>query len=534
MKKTPARVAQRLLGMKLSLSIPLVVRKEKLGVLGIIWKKDSFTDFDREVLSTFANQIAIAIYNARLFTQTQTQVKQLDNKAKDLQALLDISSVSISKLKSANALQEIMNAIPDKFGYLGYKGGGFLKYSSKKKEVHLVSVTGGTVIEALKKIMGNDYDTIHKDITEDDSDLLAKAVEDQNFVKFEKVSDFLASKRMKRSLVDRIQKTIGVKSGLIVPIMLREKLEGVLVLGNEQEVSKITTRDEEIMRTFANNLSLTFENTQLYKQVKNRLAEVKEANERLKLLDEAKTNFVSITSHQLRTPIAGVKGYLSMLLEGDFGEMTQEQKEIMRFNLANIERLVKLIDLFLDVSKIEAGKLRLDKEECDLSAIIKSVMQEFSNQIAVKKKLKVIYDKPSEKSNVTCDSERIRHVISNLVDNAIKYTPEGKIEISLEVKDDREIIKIKDNGIGVSKKEAPRLFDKFVRAEGGYRNNANGSGLGLYIVKRIVEGHGGKVWVESPGEGKGATFYVEILKKASKKYGEIKGYSPEEKDKNTK
>ncbi|MBU1118543.1 GAF domain-containing sensor histidine kinase [Patescibacteria group bacterium] len=498
------------------IAIPIIYKDRAIGTILFTKDKGDFAD-DIVLLKTFTDLIATAINNARLFSQTQQQIKQLDEKARDLESLLDLSAVAIGKLEAGSVIQNVLDAVPKKFNHLGYVAGAFLELNQKTNELKLNALTDGKVIVSIKSVtkqkLYNQRCMLDK---KDPEGLYQKLIHDE-CIYFEDASDFCSSsKGITKKVVNQIQRAVGVKSGLILAVTLRGEIEGVLIMASRKDISEITKRDEEIMRTFANQLGLAFENLQLYEKLKKRIDELNEANERLKTLDEVKTNFVSIASHQLRTPISGVKGYLSMLMEGDFGKMTDKQKEVIQLNLANIERLVKLIDLFLDVSKIEAGKLVLEEQQCDLVALIDDVVHEFENQLAIRKHLSLEFKKPKKKSSVLCDEERMHHVIANIVDNAIKYTPEGTITISLDVEEDKEIVTVKDTGIGIAKDETSRLFEKFVRAEGGYRHNANGSGLGLYIVKKFVEGHGGKVWVKSDGRGKGATFGVELTKKREK------------------
>lgn len=232
---------------------------------------------------------------------------------------------------------------------------------------------------------------------------------------------------------------------------------------------------------------------------------LKEIHQRLKLLDQAKSNFVTIVSHQLRTPISTLKGYLSMLLGGDFGRLSVEQEGILVQNQESIERLSRLINLFLDVSQIEAGRLKLTKEKCDLVNLIQLTANEIK-PLVENKGLTLKLNLPAKKVPLNADPGRIRDVLYNLIDNAIKYSDQGQITVKAEVLPREVRVSVKDQGIGIAKEEANKLFSKFVRGGGGAKVNAGGAGLGLFIVKRLTEAHGGRVFVESEGVGKGATF----------------------------
>jgi len=231
--------------------------------------------------------------------------------------------------------------------------------------------------------------------------------------------------------------------------------------------------------------------------------------EELERISRAKTEFISITSHQLRTPLTVIKGYLSMILEGVYGEVSEKLKKVLEnIYLAN-ERLIKLVNSFLNVSKIELGKLELELERADIVEIVESVVKEM--EIAAKEKnLYLKFEKPKEVPKILIDKEKIREIILNLVDNAIKYTQEGGVEVKLQILNNRLQIVVADTGEGLTKEEKEKLFESFSRGSAGQKYWVEGAGIGLYVAKKIVELHQGKIWVESEGKGKGSKFYVEL------------------------
>jgi len=231
--------------------------------------------------------------------------------------------------------------------------------------------------------------------------------------------------------------------------------------------------------------------------------------EELERISRAKTEFISITSHQLRTPLTVIKGYLSMILEGVYGEVSEKVKKVLEnIYLAN-ERLIKLVNSFLNVSKIELGKLELELERADISEIVESVVREM--EIAAKEKnLYLKFEKPKEVPKILIDKEKIREIILNLVDNAIKYTQRGGVEVKLQILNNRLQIVVADTGEGLTKEEKEKLFESFSRGSAGQKYWVGGAGIGLYVAKKIVELHQGKIWVESEGRGKGSKFYVEL------------------------
>ncbi len=241
------------------------------------------------------------------------------------------------------------------------------------------------------------------------------------------------------------------------------------------------------------------------KKLKKITSALQEANARLTKLDEAKTEFLSITSHQLRTPLSAIKGYLSMLSDGDYGKMTKEQNDIVGVLLRNSERLIRLINIFLNISRIESGRLKILKTKQNINNIISDIIKSLEIE-ATEKNIKIEFKTKSDIST-SCDSDKVTDVILNLIDNAIKYTPNGgKIVIEVKKMEKYVLVSVTDTGRGISYEELDELFNKFRRGKDINKVDTSGVGLGLYIAKKIIEGHSGNIWAESDGYGKGSTF----------------------------
>jgi len=236
------------------------------------------------------------------------------------------------------------------------------------------------------------------------------------------------------------------------------------------------------------------------------------ANVELKRLDQAKSEFISIASHQLRTPLTIIKGYISMIREGSYGKVSPEIGTTMNKVYLSNERLIKLVNDLLDLSRMESGRMKYEFAEMDLKALVDSIVDEF--QLPAKDKGINIARSQSQAGGlpkIFGDAWKLRQVIFNLVDNSLKYTNAGGIEIKLEKEDDSLKLSVKDSGIGMSQETAGAVFHKFVRGgKEASKINAGGTGLGLYIAKRIVDDHKGEIWAESDGEGKGSTFFIKI------------------------
>jgi len=241
------------------------------------------------------------------------------------------------------------------------------------------------------------------------------------------------------------------------------------------------------------------------------------ANSKLKELDNAKTEFVSIVAHQLQSPPTTIKGYSMLLSEGNYGELTLEQKDIIQKIFNANEQQVAFVDDLLSVSRLESGRVIFNFEKYQMGEIC----QEVIDNLFVKAKDKSLYLEFNKQMvpEVSVDRAKMREAVSNLVDNAIKYTKRGGVKLSLTIcslggerciRGNHLRIMVSDTGIGIPIDEMPRLFSKFSRGKDVKRLNANGTGLGLYVVKMITEGNRGKVWVESDGEGKGSRFIIEL------------------------
>lgn len=224
-------------------------------------------------------------------------------------------------------------------------------------------------------------------------------------------------------------------------------------------------------------------------------------------LERMKQELISLSTHELRAPITAIKGYLDMVLAGDTGGVNNETKETLAEVVIINQRLADLVDDLLNVGRIEQGRMTIRPEKVDLSGLIAQTEREYAPQ-AEDKKIKLIFqDKPIP--DVKADPKRLRQVLNNLISNALKYTKQGTIEIKVEKKDDGVICAVTDTGIGISKENQKKLFEKFYRVKTSETIQTTGTGLGLWITRKLLEMMGGKIWLESE-EGKGSTFYFQV------------------------
>lgn len=257
------------------------------------------------------------------------------------------------------------------------------------------------------------------------------------------------------------------------------------------------------------------------------------ANQKLKSLDRAKSEFISIASHQLRTPLTAIKGFISLILEGSYGNIDGSIRSALNKVYLSNERLIRLVEDLLSISRIESGRLEYKFRRWKIEEIVEDIADMFRLRARdAGLDFQVVIPKESL-AEVYIDGDKIREVISNLIDNAIKYTKKGFVHVSVSQKDNEYIrVIIKDSGVGVLAGDMPHLFEKFSRGKDTDRLHANGTGLGLYVGKQIIEAHGGKIHIFSEGENRGSTFILELSLKNGDAREKKDALSQKEKEEN--
>jgi len=302
---------------------------------------------------------------------------------------------------------------------------------------------------------------------------------------------------------------------LIVPLVQNDEIIGYMCMGENQRAG-YTSRDIRILGTISNELIIAIQNALSLQEVKDlnanleqRIAaatkELRASNAQLQRLDESKDEFISMASHQLRTPLTSIKGYVSMLMDGDVGDVTKEQKHLLQEAFMSSERMVRLISDFLNVSRLQTGKFMMDKRPVDLSKIVEQEIEALEPN-AKAHGLSFVYKRPKNVPELQLDEGKIQQVIMNFCDNAMYYSKEGsKIKVTLSATKGHVEFTVKDTGIGVPLSEQAQLFGKFFRATNARKQRPDGTGVGLFLAKKVVDGHHGKIIFESK-EGKGSTF----------------------------
>jgi signal transduction histidine kinase len=303
---------------------------------------------------------------------------------------------------------------------------------------------------------------------------------------------------------------------IIVRLETPNDVIGYCFFGHKTSGTAYDKRDLDLIRIARHEMAIAIQNTlrfdqiqkfndTLQQRIEDATKKLRRTNEQLQKLDTAKDEFVSMASHQLRTPLTSVKGYISMVLEGDVGKITPTQRQMLSEAFTSSERMVHLIGDFLNVSRLQTGKFMLEKKPVDLAKLASQEIDSLQTTIKAHG-LKLEYRKPSYFPVLMLDEGKVRQVLMNFIDNAIFYSQEGTtIKVKLSVEDGFAVVRVIDAGIGVPKSEQAHLFTKFFRASNARRQRPDGTGVGLFLAKKVISAHDGTMLFESE-EGKGSTF----------------------------
>lgn len=306
--------------------------------------------------------------------------------------------------------------------------------------------------------------------------------------------DTLLSKEM----IAEIAAAGHVRSSMVYPLLIQNEVIGALVLSLNRLKSDLVGYEQDSITSFINVIAVALDKAIVSEKLKL-------ANAQLKILDAARAEFITMASHQLRTPPSNIKWYLSAILANEFGQVDGEMRDALRKMDATNNSQISLIDALLNVSRIERGKLEFVFEEADLGEMTAFTLDQLE-PLATQKHLKLSYKKPKTAlPKIIMDKEKLRQVVSNMIDNAIKYSKRGKITVTLEKTKTDLTLHVQDTGKGMDKNELAAAFEKYGRGPDS-KKYAAGLGLGLYLARVIVNQHNGKIWAESAGVGKGSTF----------------------------
>jgi signal transduction histidine kinase len=454
------------------LAVPLLYKDRVIGVIEVINRKDGlpFVEDDKTLLSAFAGQAAVGIENARLFTLTD---QELAARVEELSVMQRIG-------RELNASLEIDRAMRITLEWA---------MRQSKAEAGLIGMLAD---EKLRVMAEQGY-----------GDLKDRLVDGLLPMDMPTVKSAMRTAQPQQiSLQAEAGGSIlpGAHTQIVIPIRREAVVIGLLFLESISD----TQQDVAFLNRLSDQAAIAISNAQLYE-------EVQQAN-------EAKSEFVSYVAHELKNPMTSIKGYTELLSAGAVGPINDMQTNFLNTIRSNVERMSTLVSDLNDNAKIEAGRLRLDYKAVDLPDVVDEVIRSARRQIEDKKQ-ELQLDIPGTLPQIWADRTRISQILINLVSNAHKYTLEsGKIIVGAEVTANRwepsraaQVVHIwvKDNGIGISPEDQPKIFGKFFRADDQKAREVPGSGLGLNITKSLVEMQGGKIWFESEYR-KGTTFHFTI------------------------
>ncbi len=462
------------------LCVPLTVKERIIGVIQLLNKiEGQFSQHDVERLMAIAAPVAIAIENARLYKLEQDRRHVADT-------LLEMSTTVGSTLDLNEVLETILDQLKQ---VVDYDSAAIMLL-----EAGILRVTAGRGFA--------DPRQMDIGITVEGHEHLSRPLQSGEPLIIPDVHQ--------SSSWEVVNGSEYIRSWIGVPLISGEKVIGLLTI-DKGEIDYYRDDAARLAAAFANQAAIAIEHARLF-------ADLQKVNKELVEANEAKTQFVSVVSHELRTPMTSIKGYTDMLLSGIVGELNETQLRFLGIVRANAARLSHLVNELLEISRIEAGRLKLHIEPIRLEDVVSEVVASLEKQIA-DKGLSLSLSISENLPLVLGDRDRVTQILVNLLSNAYRYTsPGGQITISVERFADHGnegalfvVTRVADNGIGISPEDQAKLFSRFFRADHPVVREQGGTGLGLSIVKSIIEMHRGSVWVESElGEGSTFSFTLPI------------------------
>jgi GAF domain-containing protein len=476
---------QQKVGYRTALGVPLLREGHPIGAIVLMRQTvRPFTDKQVELASSFADQAVIAIENVRLFDEVQTRTRELSQSVEELRALSEVSQAINSTLD----VEAVLTTIVAKAVQLsGTEAGTIYTFDESRQEFRLRATHGmdEEMIAAIRdRRIGVGKTTIGKAAAEGTPIQIADTLKDT-------------------SLVLDIIVQAGFRALLTVPLLRSDQIIGALVV-RRKEPGEFPEHTVKLLQTFADQSVLTIQNARLFREIEDKSRELAEASQH-------KSQFLANMSHELRTPLNAILGYTELMADGAYGEPSEKMLGILKRLEANGKHLLGLINDVLDLSKIEAGQLVLELSDYCIQDIAQTVRSTLE-PLATDKKLAFKVEMAGELPPGHGDGRRLTQVLINLVGNAIKFTDAGEIAIKAEAHNGSFHVSVRDTGPGISAADQAKLFQEFQQADNAITRKKGGTGLGLAISKRIIEMHGGRIWVESqPGQGSTFTFTLPVI-----------------------
>jgi signal transduction histidine kinase len=450
-----------------------------------------FTERQIKLVETFADQALIAIQNTRLFEEVQARTSELARSVQELKALGQVSQAVNSSLD----LKTVLDAILGHACEMSDTGGGAIYVLDEASDEF--------VLEAGHNMSAEHLAAVREHPIRGGDSIVGQCAERGEAVQIPDIAEGET-----HALYDILQRA-GFRALLAVPLLHQGRAMGALLV-RRRRPGAFSPEIVNLLQTFASQSSLAIYNARLF-------SEIEQKSEQLAVASQHKSQFLANMSHELRTPLNAILGYTELMQDGLYGDLPAKTKEVLDRVQKNGKHLLGLINDVLDLSKIEAGQLVLSLEEYSMKDIVLTVVSATESLASAKKlPLKVaVSDKmPLGKG----DERRIAQVLLNLVGNAIKFTDDGEVRIAASVANGMFSVAVVDTGPGIPAAEQARIFHEFHQVDSSNTKKKGGTGLGLAIAKRIVELHGGKIWVKSEF-GKGSTFQFDLPVRAEQRTG---------------
>jgi signal transduction histidine kinase len=443
-----------------------------------------FTEKQIALVASFAAQAVIAIENARLLGELRERTDELGRSVGELRALGEVSQAVNSTLD----VETVLSTIVAKAVQLSHtEAGAIYVFDDLQREFHLRATYGmeQEMIDALTQ----------RHIGLDDPNATLALGRHEPI----QIADL---KEQAPSAVNEIILRAGYRALLVAPLLRGEEIVGLLVV-RRRTPGAFPQNTVDLIQTFAAQSALAIQNARLFHEIEDKSRQLEEASEH-------KSQFLANMSHELRTPLNAILGYTELMADGAYGEPSEKMQDVLKRLEANGRHLLGLINDVLDLSKIEAGQLVLELSDYSVQDIAQAVRSALE-PLAVDKKLAFKVEVPARLPPGHGDGRRLMQVLINLVGNAIKFTDAGEVVIKAEVNNGAFYVSVRDTGPGISAADQAKLFQEFQQADNAITKKKGGTGLGLAISKRIIEMHGGRIWVESqPGQGSTFAFTLPV------------------------
>jgi signal transduction histidine kinase len=463
-------------------AVPLLHEGNPIGAVAVARANaGSFPERQIALLQAFADQAVIAIRNVRLFDEVQARTEELSESLQQQTATADVLKV-ISR--STFDLQAVLNTLTESAARLcGADVASMHRQQGENYQV--VAVHGAPSIPASRIPFKAGRGSI-----------IGRTIAERRPIQ---VADVLADPEYS---FGEVQRQVGYRTVLGVPLMREGNPIGAIVL-MRLTVRPFTEKQIELVTTFADQAVIAIENVRLFD-------EIQEKSKQLEVASQHKSQFLANMSHELRTPLNAILGYTELMADGAYGEPSEKMSAVLKRLESNGRHLLGLVNDVLDLSKIEAGQLVLELSEYSIQDIAQTVRSTLESLAADKKlefKVEVAPRLPSGRG----DGRRLTQVLINLAGNAIKFTDTGEVAIKAEASNGSFYVSVRDTGPGISAADQAKLFQEFQQADNAITKKKGGTGLGLAISKRIVEMHGGRIWIDSTvGEGSTFSFTVPV------------------------